>query len=100
MYKDMSALGQVCTDVGLLLDMVMWLGLTDLLHDGAEARDIGESILDLLNIMEKFSRNAQSGAIHQLCRAAAHVLLDSGTDAQENHEKAPYPLGGSSHGAH
>lgn len=49
MYKDMSVLGQFCTDADLALGMVMWLGVPDLLRDSAEARDIGVSTWDLIH---------------------------------------------------
>ena len=40
----------------LVLAMVLGLGVPNLLHDGAEARDIGESIWDFNNIMENCPR--------------------------------------------
>ena len=70
-YEDVSTLGQVHADMGLALGMGLWVGVPDLLHDGAEAGYIGERIWYLLNCVEKLAWYAQGGPVHQLCCTAA-----------------------------
>ena len=70
-YNDVSTFGQVHADMGLALDMVLRMGIPDLLHDGAEAGYVGERIRDLLNFIEKFAWDVQGGPVHQLCCTAA-----------------------------
>ena len=70
----------------------------NLLHDGAEAGYVGDTICDL-NLVEKFSWNAQGGPVHQLCRAAAQIVLETAAETKENHREGLYPLSGGSCGA-
>ena len=97
-YKDVGALGQIHADVNLALGMALWRVVPNLLHDGAEAGYIGDRVWDLFNF-EKFAWDAQGGPVHQLCRAAAEVLLDTAAETKENHWEGLYLLSGGGRGA-
>ena len=98
-YKDVGTLGLVHADVGLALGMALWRVVPNLLYDSAEAGYIRDRVWDLLNFVEKFAWNAQGGPVHQLCRAAAQVLLDTAAATKENHREGLYPLSGGGCGA-
>ena len=86
-YKDVSTLGQVPPDLGLALGMALRMVVRNLLHDGTEAGYVGARVWDLFNFVEKFARDVQGGPIHQLCHAAAQVLLDTVAETKENHRE-------------